>query len=424
MDISGTYSLKTGPPPQPQEDDFSITESLAYMQRGLPASYDFADYIYVVDERPGNISSKPSKKDFNTFLADSQGFRKELSKIMIDNFPKKFCPKHSDLKTPDEKELVISSFDTEFWNYLSENKVEPYRPAWEVAPKDRHNPLDKDFPDRKKIFFKFNILMFFQVKKTTRDQMNGKSRVRSPLTNKLIKLLEKYNLHYYIIEGESREFCGVKNAIIAGRFNDGQEKPKDPYTFYLHCLVGYDRPAHVGGSYLFAQKCVFDWFSVHNSSESLPGTIGRNEIKDGSTIFSQHHCPRSHIRLSRIKDDNGNPVTLHRESKSFTTESFDPVLNRSVTDNINPEEGLMFIAYHKDPYIIEKMMLSQLGNTSNSAYEDGLLNHFKVTHGNLLYTPNIFELTGLTLTRADIEPAVDSLCEYHQVRWLKNYLRN
>lgn len=117
-------------------------------------------------------------------------------------------------------------------------------------------------------------------------------------------------------------------------------------------------------------------------------------------------------------------MTLHRESKSFVSDDFDPVVNRSVTDNINPEEGLMFLAYHKNPYIIEKMFLSQLGNTSSSAYEDGLLNHFKVNHGNLLYTPNIFELTGLTLTRADISPAVNSLCEYHQVRWLKNYLRN
>jgi len=37
---------------------------------------------------------------------------------------------------------------------------------------------------------------------------------------------------------------------------------------------------------------------------------------------------------------------------------------RGVTDNINPEEGLFFLAYHKDPAIIEKMMISQLGNTS------------------------------------------------------------
>ena len=115
------------------------------------------------------------------------------------------------------------------------------------------------------------------------------------------------------------------------------EKPKDPYTFYLHCLIGYDQPQHLGGSYLIAQRCEFDWYSIHTSNESMPGIVGRNEIKDGSAIFSQHHCPRSHIKLSRIKDREGNPVTLHRESKIFTTPSFNVGENRSVTDNINPE---------------------------------------------------------------------------------------
>lgn len=98
--------------------------------------------------------------------------------------------------------------------------------------------------------------------------------------------------------------------------------------------------------------------------------------------------------------------------------------NRSLTDNINPEEGIMFLGYHKDPYTIEKMILTQLGNNNNSAFDDGLLNHFKVPHGNLLYTPNIFELTGLSLTQPDIDPEVGPLCEYHQVRWLRSYLRN
>ena len=164
--------------------------------------------------------------------------------------------------------------------------------------------------------------------------------------------------------------------------------------------------------------------SIHASSESLPGVIGRNDIKNGSSIFSQNHCPRSHIRLSRIKDDEGNPITMHRESKSFTSAGFDPAQNRSVTDNINPEEGLFFIAYHKDTRIIQKILLSQLGNNNKTSYDDGLLNHFKVSYGNILYSPNIFELTGKKLDNPDINAEVASICEYHQTRWLKNYKRN
>ena len=46
----GPFKVSKGPPPSPKEDDFGITEPLAYMQRGLSASYDYADYIFVVGE--------------------------------------------------------------------------------------------------------------------------------------------------------------------------------------------------------------------------------------------------------------------------------------------------------------------------------------------------------------------------------------
>ncbi len=49
----------------------------------------------------------------------------------------------------------------------------------------------------------------------------------------------------------------------------------------------------------------------------------------------------------------------------------------------------MFMAYHKDPFTLEKMLLSQLGNNSETAYQDGLLNMLRVDHGNILYTPSI-----------------------------------
>jgi len=115
---------------------------------------------------------------------------------------------------------------------------------------------------------------------------------------------------------------------------------------------------------------------------------------------------------------------MHRESKTFVSDDFDPLLRRGVTDNINPEEGLFFLAYHKDPLIIEKMMINQLGNNNEVAFDDGLLNFFNVDHGNILYVPNVFEVTGMGMKRADINPKVASLCEYHQTRWLKHYKQN
>ena len=50
MEDLGTYTLKQGEPPIPQDDDFNITEAIAYMQRGLSATYDYSDFVYVIND--------------------------------------------------------------------------------------------------------------------------------------------------------------------------------------------------------------------------------------------------------------------------------------------------------------------------------------------------------------------------------------
>jgi hypothetical protein len=47
--MQATFDFIESAPPVPTEDDFSITEGLAYMQRGLSAAYDFSDFIYVTE---------------------------------------------------------------------------------------------------------------------------------------------------------------------------------------------------------------------------------------------------------------------------------------------------------------------------------------------------------------------------------------
>ena len=66
-------------------------------------------------------------------------------------------------------------------------------------------------------------------------------------------------------------------------------------------------------------------------------------------------------------------------------------------DNINPEEGIVFLGYHKNPEIIEKMLANQLGNVEGR-FTDEILKTFTNTNGNILYVPNLLELTGKILT--------------------------
>lgn len=112
------------------------------------------------------------------------------------------------------------------------------------------------------------------------------------------------------------------------------------------------------------------------------------------------------------------------------TPAFDPLKERAITDNITPEEGLFFLAYHKNPLILERMFLTQLGNNDRNSYEDGLLNFFTVSSGNILYAPNISEITGFTLDRSKLASrnphslGIATLSSYHQIRWLKHYRKN
>lgn len=76
------------------------------------------------------------------------------------------------------------------------------------------------------------------------------------------------------------------------------------------------------------------------------------------------------------------------------------------------------------------MYLTQLGNNSKQSFEDGLLNFFTVSNGNVLYAPNISEITGFTLNRSKLDTqrshslGIATLSAYHQIRWLKHYKRN
>lgn len=62
---------------------------------------------------------------------------------------------------------------------------------------------------------------------------------------------------------------------------------------------------------------------------------------------------------------------------------------------------------------MEKMLLNQLGNSEKTHYWDGLLNHFKVTHGNMFYTPNIVELIGGSPNSPFFTDELSNICHYH-----------
>ena len=103
------------------EQSFDICIPMALMQQGLPAAYDYADILYVTDE--------PTNKDKLTTLGQTN-FRKELSAILINNFKDYIPSTQRIINIPEIPQLLISTFDTELWNRLSQSSVNVYKPAW------------------------------------------------------------------------------------------------------------------------------------------------------------------------------------------------------------------------------------------------------------------------------------------------------
>ena len=134
------------------------------MQRGLSANYEFADFISVSESSPDNLSGDNKSRLTSINTAD---FRNAISKLVVDSFPAKFTPCQNDLKKLDSEQLILVAFDTEYWNVFSESKVDSFKPAWEQ--RDKLLPVAEGFPQRKKDFFKFNVKIFFQVKKCKKD---------------------------------------------------------------------------------------------------------------------------------------------------------------------------------------------------------------------------------------------------------------
>ena len=379
------------------------------MQHGLVGTFSYCDVIYVTH------AHVPKQ------WKGGKSLRRKLKDLLIKDFVP--CEYRGNYEITDEPELdqvLVSAFSSDFWNeHMAQHSLSKAK----VGDSHPRSDIWNSLPEDKKDFYKFSTAILFQIKKKTPNEKTEEGEmIKNPLTQKVEEILKEEKIDSCVLyDTDSRNFCGSWNAVMAGRFQDGIEKPKDPYSMFLNCLIGYDRPAHLGGSYLLFQRCEFNWPHIHSSNENMAGIVGRNEITEDSSIFSQMHCPHSHIRTSRIKDDCGNPVVLYRDSRTYTSSSFSEEGNRTIMDNINPEEGIVFLGYHKSPHILEKMMAHQLGH-ENGKFTDGLLSMFYNSEGNILYVPTLLELTDkLTTTTSKKEPHMTHLFQYHQVRWLKIY---
>lgn len=264
------------------EEDFSFSKVYAKVQKGLPTPYPYIDFYSI-------LSSPPTTPEF---ISDLQ---------------------HLYLKsnTQSDDTCLIMAFNPSYWNKITSNYVE-------VPNFDHH--FHK--------YYKTNIQILFINKKKVKQFGNEMNEIEKNIRALVTKYgLNSENSDDYKTKGMSQANDEIKDTVLGGRFNDNIETPKDPYTFALNGLIGYEQPSHLGGSYLMAQKIDLNWAELSKKQSKHEEMIGRLKIEgnknDDSTIFSQNWCPHSHIKHSRVKDQFGNPIEMIRQSKPYFTE--DPV---------------------------------------------------------------------------------------------------
>lgn len=272
------------------------------------------------------------------------------------------------VEPPSKDKSVIIAFSLEYWSSIC-GSIKRTAPKSQ-KPADWHQNYYKD-----------DVQILFQIKKSEATD--------SSVTEKVVSFLKKWELgeSYNLTEGSSKEYLGVKNALMGGRFDDGIEVPKDPYTFQLQALIGYEDPEHLGGSFVIAQKIAFNWDDLHRDDHTLEYIMGRDYIENGSDVFSQKFSPNSHIRHSRVRDENGNSVIMARQSKPY----FEEQVNMHFTDKIQPNTGLFFIGYVNTAEKIAAIVKQQLGSGCPH-FNDHFLKYLTPLMGGILFIPNIQDL--------------------------------
>lgn len=152
--------------------------------------------------------------------------------------------------------------------------------------------------------------------------------------------------------------------------------------------------------------------------------MGRDYIENGSDVFSQHFAPSSHIKNSRIKDDNGNSILMARQSRTY----FDEEVKMHWTDKITPNKGLFFIGFSDKAEKIAAIVKKQVGEGGGN-FTDHFLKYLSPVLGGLLFIPNIQDLGLLnvniiTENGKEKEVFTNALSDYHQVDWCKDFKNN
>ena len=182
---------------------------------------------------------------------------------------------------------------------------------------------------------------------------------------------------------------GSGGKVLGCRFSENLNNPADPVTIAKHTVVSSEDIAHLGASYVVAQRFQINWEQLHMMSEDqIEDIIGR---KTDDTIIPNRDT-RSHIKSARVQDENGNTTPVLRLGLPFGQSPY--LDNPSLApkgSNIADEQGIFFAGYARSLGILENIMNNQIGS-SEHFMNDRLFNHVKSDLGGFFYIPSLTDL--------------------------------
>lgn len=186
----------------------------------------------------------------------------------------------------------------------------------------------------------------------------------------------------------SQSKTGRNGKVLGCRFSENLNNPSDPISLAKHTLIGAEDIDHFGGSYVLSQRFLINWDQINMMSEDqIEDLIGR---KTDDTIIPDRDS-RSHIKASRVQDENGNTTPILRLGLPFgraeTNSSFR--VPKSVTKA--DEAGIYFAGFAKTAAILEEVMASQIG-AIEGFMNDRLFNSLHSDLGGIFYIPSLKDL--------------------------------
>jgi len=170
---------------------------------------------------------------------------------------------------------------------------------------------------------------------------------------------------------EVKSFRYLDNRDLTG-FVDGTENPKGLHRQQV-ALVGEEDNAFRGGSYIHIQRYRHNlrkWNKLKQKQQE--DIVGRT--KQDNHEYSSFNKPKtSHIRRSGLKDEQGNPIEILRQSMPYGDMQ---------------EQGLFFISCCRTPLNFELMLRSMIVG-DNKGHYDHLLDYTQAVTGAAFFAPSL-----------------------------------